>query len=381
MPTPGSNNLRRTWSDFVQALYAPVGQDFNAFYWIYRLSSALLDTVIPCRDDTRRKRINGFASRFRSLIPCAGITLTLLCVGSYFTTFRETAVRQKGKSETLHTSIVVWLAVNILSHYLYCIFKSPGLVISPTITNASKAKKNEIKVGGCCFIKSRVKISEEEKRCDLYKQHHTKIDESTENVALYHPLPDDTFCHKCDINRPPRSHHCRVCEVCVLEYDHHCPWVNGCIGYNNYRNFVLLIFYIMLGCWYGACMLVWDFCEMMRKYSTLHGFKLMGPQYGTGFLDLPPPWTLFIDYRRTGRIDDDVILRAVFPFLLFVSTCMFVFLLDHLRSIAKGYTTLEKKTRPDNAVNPFDLGMSKNFERVLGNSLVNMIIPFPTSKE
>eukprot|EP00986_Skeletonema_menzelii_P004361 scaffold1472_cov157-Skeletonema_menzelii.AAC.5 len=385
MPTLGSK-LQRTWSDFVQALYAPVGQDFNAFYWLYRLSSALLDTVIPCRDDSRRKRINGFVSRLRPLVPSAGVTLTLLCVGSYFTTFRDTAVRQKGKSEALHTSIVVWLAVNILSHYLYCVFKSPGIVISPKSgmtahINASRAAKNEIKVGGCCFIQSRVKINEEKKRSDLYKRHCTanvRIEEPAENIALHHPLPDDTFCHKCEINRPPRSHHCRVCEVCVLEYDHHCPWVNNCIGYNNYRNFVLLIFYVMLGCWYGACMLAWDFCDMMRKYATLHGFKLMGPHYGTGFLDLPPPWTLLKDYRKTGRIDDDVILRAVFPFLLFVSICMFVFFLDHMRSIAKGYTTLEKKTRPGNAVNPFDLGATKNFERVFGCSLINMTIPFPT---
>ena len=386
--TPGSK-LQRTWSDFIDALYAPVGQDFNALYWLYRLSSALLDTIIPCRHDSMRIRINGFASRLRPIIPCAGITLTLLSTASYFTTFRDTAVIKKGKNETLHTSIVVWLAFNVLRHYLYCIYKSPGIVISPKSEmraniNASAAKRNDavIKIGGCCFIQSRVNINEEKKRCNFYKHCTTnvKIEESSQNAVLYHPMPNDTFCHKCEINRNARSHHCRVCEVCVLEYDHHCPWINGCIGYNNYRNFVLLIFYIMLGCWYGACLLALDFYAMMREYSKLHGFKLMGPQYGTGILDLPPPWTLLKDYRNTGKIDDDVILRAVFPFLLFVSICMFVFLLDHLLSIAKGFTTLEKKTRPDrnDVVNPFDLGIRKNFERVFGKSLINIIIPFPT---
>ena len=42
-----------------------------------------------------------------------------LTTASYFTTFRDTAVIKKGKSETLHASIEVWLAFNILSHYLY----------------------------------------------------------------------------------------------------------------------------------------------------------------------------------------------------------------------------------------------------------------------
>jgi hypothetical protein len=37
------------------------------------------------------------------------------------------------------------------------------------------------------------------------------------------------------------SRHCRLCEKCVAHFDHHCKWLNNCIGEHNYRYFFALI--------------------------------------------------------------------------------------------------------------------------------------------
>lgn len=49
------------------------------------------------------------------------------------------------------------------------------------------------------------------------------------------------LCPHCQVKRTARSRHCQQCNRCVDRFDHHCPWINNCVGSNNYRIFYLFV--------------------------------------------------------------------------------------------------------------------------------------------
>jgi palmitoyltransferase len=83
---------------------------------------------------------------------------------------------------------------------------------------------------------------------------------SNNNAILNSPIcevpqnDDWTYCLYCQQDAPPRSHHCKVCRVCILKRDHHCFFTNSCIGFFNQRYFIVHVFYIAIG---TACCIYW----------------------------------------------------------------------------------------------------------------------------
>ena len=57
-------------------------------------------------------------------------------------------------------------------------------------------------------------------------------------LSKIHPCE---MCPDCLVIRTPRSRHCAICDRCVERFDHHCPWLNNCVGVRNHNSFMVFL--------------------------------------------------------------------------------------------------------------------------------------------
>lgn len=60
-------------------------------------------------------------------------------------------------------------------------------------------------------------------------------------LELLRDINPADLCPECKVIKTARSRHCSICNQCVERFDHHCPWINNCVGIKNHNAFMLFV--------------------------------------------------------------------------------------------------------------------------------------------
>ncbi|KAJ2507364.1 palmitoyltransferase for Vac8p [Coemansia sp. RSA 2052] len=156
------------------------------------------------------------------------------------------------------------------------------------------------------------------------------------------------FCLKCNGPKPDRTHHCSVCGVCVLKMDHHCPWLNNCVGFRTQKAFILFLVYSTLYC---TLILATSLAFFLRAFAEFN----VDMEIGLDFIFL-------------------LILSSAFALALLMFAAYHAYLLltntTTIESYEKNNYRVETAQRGSRAkhVNLFDMGPRRNFTQVFGSS-------------
>ncbi|KAK5699629.1 palmitoyltransferase akr1 [Elasticomyces elasticus] len=142
------------------------------------------------------------------------------------------------------------------------------------------------------------------------------IDELIEHGAF----DEAHFCTSCMIRKALRSKHCRRCGRCVAREDHHCPWVDNCVGVNNHKHFILYVIFLIAGI----------------------GFLI---RLTIAYIDiLPEPTTYqctFLDDTLCAQFSKDPLTIITNAWGSLQLTWTFMLLFVHLSQVARNITTYE----------------------------------------
>ncbi|KOC69034.1 putative palmitoyltransferase ZDHHC23 [Habropoda laboriosa] len=149
------------------------------------------------------------------------------------------------------------------------------------------------------------------------------------------------LCITCRRRAPPKAHHCRMCQTCILNREYHCKWLDCCIGSSNLKWYLGCLFFSAIAFIYGS---------NLTMTSVCHPFILIGT-------------VLLPDDCSDVYHQLDIALCFISAlYSLLVGLVVVCYLMYHLWLIYLGTTSNERRLLETGS--PYDHGMLKNVSRL-----------------
>ncbi|VDM20812.1 unnamed protein product [Wuchereria bancrofti] len=172
------------------------------------------------------------------------------------------------------------------------------------------------------------------------------------------------FCYNCQLNEPPRSHHCPgnfICDRCVFRRDHHCSFVAVCIGHFNQRYYISAICMLIdnyIGCFRWNWSFMWT---SLGGFSPLQLWELIVPH-------------LALIFRIISFSQFLCVMTFIFSFTVFVFLCYLI--TAQLFCLYRGQTRVEYLMD----VHAYNLGFMENVRQAMGRRwFIALLVPFISS--
>lgn len=187
------------------------------------------------------------------------------------------------------------------------------------------------------------------------------------------------YCEKCNMIKPDRCHHCSICGICILRMDHHCPWINNCVSFTNYKFFVLFLGYTFALCVFVSAttfpytLSFWNFeADAYRINNSTAGTHNATQDTPPNPLSNPVPFGVRFHILFLFFVSSMLSLGVMFLY------CYHIHLLLHNQSTLESFRAPLMSYGPDK--NAFNLGKKENFLQLFGRSRLLWFIPVFTTE-
>ena len=198
------------------------------------------------------ERITGFISAFITVSLIFGLYFTHLIF--VFLPWMESRVKE-GYTYTDFIGIMLLIGLGIMT--LFVLMALWSFTVALLTDNSVKAKDD---------ITTAQPVDEENSEAEM------TTDEKNKDSSL-HGLRIKRWCKKCNQEKPMRARHCSVCNVCILRMDHHCPWINNCVGYRNHGHYLRFLFYVIAAMLTGLVLMACRLTYFKGRYLYWHQQK------------------------------------------------------------------------------------------------------------